>query len=84
MVAVTKPVHFPRHPLRRGNGKGAMLKKRTVHFDGRRYRAPVYDRSRLVSGDVFSGPAVVVEYSATSAIPPGCQVRTDEWQNLIV
>ena len=84
MVAVTHPVHFPRQPLRRGNGKAAILKKRTVHFNGRRYHAPVYDRSRLLPGDVFSGPAVVVEYSATSAIPPGCQARTDEWQNLIV
>jgi N-methylhydantoinase A len=84
LVAATQAVRFPRQALRRGNGKRAILKKRTVYFDGRPYQAPVYDRSKLVPGDVFSGPAVVVEYSATSAIPPGCRAHTDEWKNLII
>jgi N-methylhydantoinase A len=84
VVAVTKAIHFPRIPLRRGNGRRAILKKRMVYFEGRPYRAPVYDRSRLVPGDAFRGPAVVVEYSATSAIPPRCLVCVDEYQNLIV
>jgi N-methylhydantoinase A len=84
MVAVTQPVRFSRQQPRRGNGNGAILKKRTVYFDGRPYRAPVYDRSKLVPGDAFFGPAVVVEYSATSAIPPHCRARIDEWRNLII
>jgi N-methylhydantoinase A len=84
MVAATPTVRFPRQALRRGNGNRAILKKRTVYFGGRSYRTPVYERSKLVPGDVFSGPAVVVEYSATSAIPPGCRAHTDEWKNLII
>jgi N-methylhydantoinase A len=84
MVAATKAPPFPRQPLRRGNGSGAILKRRAVYFDGRRYQTPVYDRSKLVAGDRFVGPALVVEYSATAAIPPRCKVRADEWQNLII
>jgi N-methylhydantoinase A len=84
MIAATPAIQFSRHTLHRGNGKAAILKKRTVYFGGRPYPTPVYDRSKLASGDVFSGPAVVVEYSATSVIPPGCRVHTDAWQNLII
>jgi N-methylhydantoinase A len=84
MVAVTKPIQFHRHALRAGSAEKAILKRRTVHFGGKPSVAPVYDRSRLSPGQTFGGPAVVVEYSATSAIPPGCRVRVDEWQNLII
>lgn len=84
MVAVTKTIQFHRHAPRAGSAEKAILKRRTVHFGGKPSVAPVYDRSRLNPGQSFSGPAVVVEYSATSAIPPGCRVRVDEWQNLII
>ena len=84
MIAATKPLRFHRRRVRRGNGEKAILKQMTVYFDGVPHRAPVYDRSRLIPGDLVHGPAVIVEYSATSAIPPQCRVRMDEWQNLIV
>jgi N-methylhydantoinase A len=84
MVAVTQAVKFPCQALRRGNGNRAILKRRPVYFGGRSHNTPVYDRSKLASGDAFSGPAVVVEYSATSAIPPGCRAQIDKWQNLII
>jgi N-methylhydantoinase A len=38
----------------------------------------------LRPGDAFSGPAIVAEYSATAALPPGCRARVDEWENIIV
>jgi N-methylhydantoinase A len=84
MVAVTKPVRFHRQSRHHRTAENAILKHRTVYFDGKPGSAPVYDRSRLSPGDAFNGPAVIVEYSATSAIPPGCRVRVDNWQNLIV
>ena len=61
-----------------------ILKHRNVYFDGRARSAPVYDRSRLSVGDAFSGPAIIVEYSATSVIPPRCRVHVDKWHNLII
>ena len=32
---------------------------------------PVIARARLVPGAVVAGPAVIVEYSATTLVPPG-------------
>jgi N-methylhydantoinase A len=84
MVAATKPLRFQPHARRRGGARGAILRHRTVYFEGRAGSAPVYDRARLSPGDAFSGPAIIVEYSATSVIPPRCRVRVDKWHNLIV
>jgi N-methylhydantoinase A len=84
MTASTQPVRFRRKPPRKGNGRQAIVKERAVFFDGRRHSAPIFDRSQLHPGDRFAGPAIVVEYTATTVIPPGCQARADAWQNLVV
>jgi N-methylhydantoinase A len=84
MAAATEPIRFHRQARRTGSAEKAILKRRVVHFGGKGVLAPVFDRARLIAGHAFRGPAVVVEYSATAAIPPGCRVRVDQWQNLIV
>ena len=84
MVAATKPLRFQQQARRRGGARGVILRHRTVCFEGRAGSAPVYDRARLSPGDAFRGPAIIVEYSATSVIPPRCRVRVDKWHNLIV
>jgi N-methylhydantoinase A len=84
VAASTKPIEFPRRKLSRGDGRHAIVKKRAVYFDGRTHQAAVYDRARLTPGDSFTGPAIVIEYSATSVIPPECRAHVDAWENLIV
>jgi N-methylhydantoinase A len=84
MVAGTEPFRFQQESRRPGSARSAMLKYRTVYFDERDCWAPLYDRSRLRPAHTFRGPAIVVEYSATTVIPPGCRVRVDKWQNLII
>jgi N-methylhydantoinase A len=84
MVAATKPIQFHRQPRGAANAAKAVLKRRTVYFNGKPVTAHVYDRALLHHGHKFTGPAIVVEYSATSVIPPGCRVHVDPWQNLIV
>jgi N-methylhydantoinase A len=83
-IAATKPIQFHREGRIAANAAKAVLKRRTVYFNGKPVAAPVYDRELLHHGHQFAGPAIVVEYSATSVIPPGCRVRVDQWQNLIV
>ena len=53
-------------------------------FDGITHAAPIFDRSRLRPGNAFPGPALVVEYSTTTVVPPrfGCSV--DRFENLIL
>ena len=46
--------------------------------DGRAVDAPVYDGSKLGTGDKFSGPAVIEEVTTTIVIEPGWSVAPHE------
>jgi N-methylhydantoinase A len=56
----------------------------TRQWYGRWGNAPVYDRTLLCEGDRFSGPAVVVQMDATTAIPPGWAARVDAIGSLVL
>ena len=44
----------------------------------------VYDRERLQSGMNIPGPALIVEYSSTTAVPPDFVCKVDEHENLVL
>ncbi len=52
-------------------------------FDGS-MEVPIYERPRLGVGALLSGPAIVVEYSSTTVVPPGFTLSVDERCNLII
>jgi N-methylhydantoinase A len=84
MIASCGRIPFPKKKLTRGAGKQALLKHRRVIFDGRASNTPVYQRADLRPGDRFAGPAIVVEYSATTVLPPGCRAQVDERENIVI
>jgi len=43
----------------------------TVHVDGAPTEATVYDRAKLVAGNVVTGPAIVTEMDSTTLVLPG-------------
>ena len=73
-----------RRPAADRDARKAIVKKRRAWFAGRRVNVPVYQRELLRPGNRFSGPALVVEYSATTVVLPGCQAKVDGWGNLII
>jgi N-methylhydantoinase A len=75
---------MPKQHVSKGDGKQAIVKYRRVLFDGRAVQAPLYQRERLRPGDVFAGPAIVAEYSATTVVPPNCRARMDAHGNIII
>lgn len=44
----------------------------------------LYERTALRPGDTFSGPAIVVQFDATSVIPSGWEVQVEDAGNLIL
>lgn len=56
----------------------------SIVFNSRRTRAVIYDRGQLSVRKKYSGPALVTEYSATTAIPPHLKFWVDSAANLIV
>jgi N-methylhydantoinase A len=56
---------------------GASGSRRTIRFAGREYEAPIVPRASLAAGARVDGPAVIVEYSATTFLPPGARAEVD-------
>jgi N-methylhydantoinase A len=69
---------------RSGDGRQALLGRWRVYDAGRWRSTMLYDRAKLRSGDRLQSPAVVVEYSATTYLPPGCDAQVDAESNLII
>ena len=75
----------PRMPAERPAGAdpcAALLYERRSHFGGRPVKTRFYERAHLRAGNEIAGPAVVFEYSATTAVPPGYRCRVDRFRNL--
>ncbi len=62
----------------------AVLAQRDVFFDYEPKKTQIFNRDKLLSGNRFEGPAVVVEYSSTIVVPPFAQARVDGYGNLIM
>lgn len=62
----------------------ALLKYETIIFDSKEIHTPVYQRQRLLPGNRIPGPALVVEYTSTTVIPPFARAEVDEFGNLLL
>ncbi len=84
--AVAKPA-LPRSRASGPDARRAIVAQRRAIFAGASLRplaTPVYDRAQLGAGNRFAGPAIVVEYSATTLIPSRWRARVDGYGNLIL
>ena len=84
MRVPAEAVEFEEHQVRDGSGEQALLRRREVMFEGEWIQTPVYDREALQAGDRMEGPAIVVEYSATTVIPPDARAAVDAFGNLVI
>jgi len=75
-------------PMRReampGDGGKARYGERPIYFDGKFVLSGLYDRERLVPGDVVQGPAMITEYTSATVLPPDCNAAVDGFGNLVI
>jgi N-methylhydantoinase A len=62
----------------------ALLMTKPVWFESKLQPTRIYDRARLAPGAELAGPAVIVEYSATTVVPPDFTCNVDGQSNLIL
>jgi N-methylhydantoinase A len=55
-----------------------------VWFSGKRHKTRIMPRETLKLGKAYRGPAIIMEYSATTVVPPGMGVHKDKAGNLII
>ncbi len=76
---------LPQRPQRKrtdASPERALLERKCAVFEGRVVSTPVYERRLLQYGHVIDGPALIVEYSSTTVLPPGARLRVDAQLNL--
>ncbi len=86
-VRITCPadkIDFPHFERRNGSGQQALLASRPVIFRRESVQTPIYNREALEAGDRFEGPAIIVEYSATTVVPPHFVIAVDAFKNLVI
>jgi N-methylhydantoinase A len=81
---ISKKTRPAKDRLGHWNASGAVIKEKDVYFEGSARRTRVYERALLRAGHRISGPALIFEYSASAAIPPGYQCHVDAYRNLII
>jgi N-methylhydantoinase A len=67
-----------------GNPDAAKLRDHEVWMDGVQQPAAIYDRSRLLAGDVIKGPAIVVEMDSTTLIETRHVGTVDAYGNIMI
>lgn len=55
-----------------------------LHWDARRVRGRVWDRAALPVGADVRGPAVIVELSGTTVVPPGWRAQVHRTRHLVL
>ncbi len=83
-VGLSKKLKLKKFPLGDANTMRAFLKKQTVYYEGKKYGAPVFNRSLLLPGDKLSGPALAVDRESTTFLPPSFSLNVDGFLNLII
>lgn len=62
----------------------ALIQEKKVYLDGEVVPTRFYIRNRLRCGNRVSGPAIVLEYSSTTLIPPDFWARIDEMGSIVI
>jgi N-methylhydantoinase A len=82
------PTPKSRWPMRKSGpahqAQAALIKTQPVWFESKPRPTGIYDRRRLAPGAALRGPAVIVEYSATTVVPPDFACKVDEHLNLVI
>lgn len=62
----------------------ALVRTRSIHLAGARRETGIYDRRKLLAGNVITGPAIIEEPAHVTVIFPGDVLRVDRFGNLVV
>ena len=73
-------------PLAKGtaDARAARISETSVHVDGAKRAAAIYDRTRLLAGNAIAGPAIVAQMDTTTLILPDHTGVVDAVGNILI
>ena len=82
-LVVEKP-HLDPQPIGPADPTGARIGVAAVVFQGGSWDTPLYLRDTLRTGNLFQGPALVLQMDTTTVVPPGWTGEVDPFGNLVL
>jgi N-methylhydantoinase A len=83
-VGITAKPTLHESDLAGEDASAATLGEHRMVHEGVEHAGVLVDRARLEPGNAVTGPALIVEYSTTTVVPPGARCRVDRWENLVL
>ena len=83
-IGETAKPEIASYPLTVAEPSDAQIATNRMDFNGETFSTNSYQRESLCSGNQIEGPAIIVEFSATTVVPPNFSVFVDAYQNLIL
>lgn len=85
-VALGEALELEAQELAKGNGdpSAAKIKDHTLWMDGKERAAVIYDRGKLLQGDVIPGPAIITEMDSTTLVEHDCTATIDAVGNILI
>ncbi|MEM1052635.1 MAG: hydantoinase/oxoprolinase family protein, partial [Pseudomonadota bacterium] len=85
-VALGEALELEAAQLPKGTGdpSAAKIKDHTLWMDGEERVAVIYDRGKLLQGDVIPGPAIITEMDSTTLIEHDCTATIDAVGNILI
>ncbi|KMS56502.1 5-oxoprolinase [Novosphingobium barchaimii LL02] len=85
-VAMGPALELPSPPLEKGDGNPirAKIRDHELWTGSAMQAAVIYDRAKLLAGDVIPGPAVVTEMDSTTLIEADCIGTVDHAGNILI
>ena len=77
-----QPLRLP--PAQQAAGGPEPATARPVYFAGRHYRTPIFRRAALAAGAALTGPAIIEQLDATTALWPGQRLEVDRHGQLLL
>lgn len=83
-VTVVVPVRKSQTAGREGVDRTHVIGQIPGYFDGVQYDMNVYARDDLVTGSMIEGPAIIVELTSTTVVPPKWKLVADKAGSMII
>jgi len=84
VVGITEKVRFKKNPHQSPNPQAALFGKQEFIYGNKAFKAKLYKRPLLKTGNKILGPALIVDEEATTLLPSGWRLTVDGYSNLII
>ncbi len=81
-VGTTEKVRFKKFPQQSPNPQKALFGEQVIIYGQKTFKAKLYKRSLLKTGNSLLGPALIVDDESTTLLPPGWRLTVDGYLNI--